>query len=390
MNAYKKNIYLDYLHNFTRNFNLSHGVLLIYLAIKGFTFLEIGIVESIFHVTSLTMEIPTGILADLLGRRLSRLLSVILYIAYLALLFFATDLFMVSIAFALCGLSYTLESGAGDALIYDSLIETKEESKYPRINSIKEIIYQSSSLLALLIGGYLASINYDWVFIGSMFFGFAALIFVYKMKDPILETDNAHKPFLVRVKEQYVNSIKYILTNKKLRFLVVMSSLFLFPVTVSFFYIQSLFTELGYSTTVIGIILALHSGFAILGALSVEKILKTFKERHILIMIPLIELILIWMLTLEYSYVPFIILGGVESMFYVIMLAYMNKIIPSNKRATILSMSNMVFSILMIAVFPVFGYIADIYSLKDGFIFNAIIVSVAYIIYIINYRKLDA
>ena len=39
------------------------------LAARGFTLVEIGIVETVFHITSLVFEIPSGVLADVFGRK---------------------------------------------------------------------------------------------------------------------------------------------------------------------------------------------------------------------------------------------------------------------------------------------------------------------------------
>ncbi|QVK20025.1 MFS transporter [Mycoplasmatota bacterium] len=347
-------------------------------------------VEGIFHATSLTMEIPTGVIADLFGRKFSRLLGILLYILYLLLMLFGNNLLMISIAFILCGLSYTLESGAGDALVYDSLIEIGEAKNYSKVNSIKEVFYQLGTMLSLLIGGYIATQNYDLVFKLAILIAFITFIIIYKMRETKVDRVIVSTSFKKKFKAQYIDSIRYIFSNKRLRFLIVISSLFTFPVTLVFFYSQNHFTELGYSPFDVGFFLSLHSAFAIIGALLVSKILKTFNERMILLLLPIVEIILLWLMITDYSYIPFIILGAVESIFYVIMLDYINKIIPSNKRATILSMSGMIFSILMILIFPLVGLISDHYSFTYGFIFNASIITIGYIIYILNYRKLNA
>ena len=71
----KGNIKKNYLYTSLQNFNLTSGVWMLYLAFKGLSLFEIGIMEAIFHITSFTMEVPTGIVADLLGRRTSRILG---------------------------------------------------------------------------------------------------------------------------------------------------------------------------------------------------------------------------------------------------------------------------------------------------------------------------
>ncbi len=48
--------------------------------------MQLGLLESIFHVTSFLMEIPTGVVADLFGRRMSRLIGRLLSVISLVLI----------------------------------------------------------------------------------------------------------------------------------------------------------------------------------------------------------------------------------------------------------------------------------------------------------------
>ncbi|XMB85087.1 MFS transporter [Mycoplasmatota bacterium WC44] len=387
MEAYRKNIVLDYIQTFTRSFNLSHAIWMIYLAYKGFSLFEIGIVEGVFHLTSFTMEIPTGVIADVFGRKISRLLSIVLYLGYLLLMISGNNLFMISLAFVFCGLSYTLESGAGDALVYDSLIEIGEEDKYIKVSGKKEIIFQIAGTLGAIIGGYIAEIDIYLVFKLMIILFIVTFIVILRMKETTVDKIKSELSIKEKFKKQYIDSFKFVMSNKRLRFLIIIMSLFTFPVTVVFFYSQNYFIELGFNEFQVGIFLGLHSFTAILGAMFVDKIKGKFSDRYILIMLPLIEIVLLWGIISDLPYVTFILLGAIESMLYVLMSDFINKIIPSDKRATILSMSSMVFSIMMIFIFPLFGLISDYMTMEYGFIFNALLISICYIFYLINYRR---
>lgn len=50
------------------------------LAARGYSLVEIGIAETVFHVTSLVFEIPSGVLADLFGRKRMLLVSSVMRI----------------------------------------------------------------------------------------------------------------------------------------------------------------------------------------------------------------------------------------------------------------------------------------------------------------------
>ena len=91
----KKNLYLNYIFEFLLNFKLTSLLWPTFLVIKGFSLVDVGICESVFHITSMLGEMPTGIISDLYGRRLSRLLGRIVEIVSIILLIFARQEWMI-------------------------------------------------------------------------------------------------------------------------------------------------------------------------------------------------------------------------------------------------------------------------------------------------------
>jgi MFS family permease len=62
---------------------------MIYLASRGFSLLQLGVLESVFHITSFIMEVPTGAVADLWGRKASRIAGRVFFLASLFFMFYA-------------------------------------------------------------------------------------------------------------------------------------------------------------------------------------------------------------------------------------------------------------------------------------------------------------
>ena len=71
----KRNIGLDYFSTFITNLNMQSSIWVLYLAYCGLNLAEIGLLEGIYHATSILCEIPSGAVADLLGRKRSMVLS---------------------------------------------------------------------------------------------------------------------------------------------------------------------------------------------------------------------------------------------------------------------------------------------------------------------------
>jgi len=87
---YKRNIPLSYLFEFGRGMGFTQAIWVTYLVFKGLSLVEIGLCESVFHLTSMLMELPTGMIADIYGRKFSRLMGVVANIIYLCLFFLST------------------------------------------------------------------------------------------------------------------------------------------------------------------------------------------------------------------------------------------------------------------------------------------------------------
>jgi len=385
---YKNNIKLDYIYTFIRSFNLTQGIWLIYLAYRGFTLIEIGIFEGIFHISSLSMEVPTGMVADLYGRKLSRILSVLIYILYLLIIILSNNFIIVAFGFFLCGLSYTFESGSGEALIYDSLLKTEDQHKYMKVIGKKEVLFQISSTVALFIGGFIAYKALNLSFILMIIVFVTALIPLFNMTETPQPQQHKDIKLSNLVYEHFVKSTKTVLKNKRVLFLVIIGALMAAPVTTVFFYFQIYLSDLEYSIYFIGLLLGFHALLGSVGAYFAQEIEKRYKEKLILYLIPIFIVFSFWIFQIdEIIFIPFIILGFLESILYVVLSDYINKLIPSEQRATVLSFGSLVFSIIMIILFPVIGYFGEIYSLKFSFMILAFIVSILYFVLLIILRK---
>lgn len=64
----KKTIPLDYIYTFILNLNMANSIWVLYLAYCGMSLMQIGLLEGVYHATGILFEIPSGAIADLLGR----------------------------------------------------------------------------------------------------------------------------------------------------------------------------------------------------------------------------------------------------------------------------------------------------------------------------------
>ncbi|MDF2891256.1 MAG: major facilitator superfamily 1 [Clostridia bacterium] len=373
----KRNVNKNYLYILLQNIDFTRGIWMIYLAGKGMSLTQLGLLETIFHVTSFTMEVPTGAVADLFGRRISRIVGRLTSLISVIILLLSNSFWMFAVSFIFTALSYNLESGAGDALIYDSLKEIGEEDQFMKVNGNKEVFYQAASTISFLIGGILAFKNYSTAFTLTIAVGIITALQSFSFKEPsigIAHRDGSKENMFIK---QVSTSLKVIVNNPRIGTLIIFTQSIMAFCTCIFFYLQNYLKADGYNEAAIGVIYAVSSLAAAITATQIHRIERRIKEQGILLLIPIITIACIWGIALsKYHYVLFIMMMVTEGIIFVAVSDYINKMIPSENRATILSFASMVFSFFMITLFPVIGVIGDRYSLSFAFICLAMVGSI--------------
>jgi predicted MFS family arabinose efflux permease len=169
--------------------------------------------------------------------------------------------------------------------------------------------------------------------------------------------------------KQIKDSLKAMKENPRIGTLIIFTQGIMAFCTCIFYYLQNYLKADGYNEAAIGIIYAISALAAALTATQVHRIERKVKEQGILLLIPVITIACIWGIAFsKLHYVLFIIMMVTESVIFVSTSDYINKMIPSENRATILSFASMMFSFFMITLFPLIGVIGDKYSLRTAFV----------------------
>ena len=166
MPKYKKNFNLSrqrralLLLEWTTGFHPAGSVWVLLLALRGFSLVEIGLAESLFHVVSLWGELPSGLLADLLGRKRTLLLSQAMFALSALLMTASGGMAGVCIAMAANALAYNLQSGTREAITYESMLQAGQEDGYLTFSSLQNFLFRLSDGGAMLLAG--ATVLLGW------------------------------------------------------------------------------------------------------------------------------------------------------------------------------------------------------------------------------------
>lgn len=152
------------------------------------TYGQVGLVDSVGFALALVLDIPTGALADLLGKKRTILIAMVLSSIGTYFIASSTSLAQLFWGWMVASIGITFYSGAAEALAYDSLAEHKNEHEYQHIISTSHSISLFTLAAATLIGGFLYAYNfrlpqYLWM-LGYLF----GIVFALLLKEPTVDT----------------------------------------------------------------------------------------------------------------------------------------------------------------------------------------------------------
>lgn len=196
----KRNIPIDYLYCFLKNFDVSSAIWVLYMVYRGLPLWQVGIAEGIFHVTSLLFEVPSGAVADLAGRKRVLLWGRMMSLISTVIMLFSWELWQFCIGFVIAALSYNLNSGSEEALVYDSLKTIGEEKAYIKVNGRLNMLIEIASGTAIFLGGILAEHSFEFCYLLSIFVvGMSIVPAVLFYEPPITE-----KKEKIRLKKHFM------------------------------------------------------------------------------------------------------------------------------------------------------------------------------------------
>ena len=126
-------------------------VLTIYYQSKGLNFTAINSLTGILIGTIFLAELPTGVIADRIGRKPSIILSLFLQLLGEIIFLFARDYSYFIASSVLAGLGFAFRSGCWQALVYDSLKEVKNEGAMQRVAGRINAFSQGGQVLGALV-----------------------------------------------------------------------------------------------------------------------------------------------------------------------------------------------------------------------------------------------
>lgn len=376
------------------------GINTLFLLDAGLTITEAFVANAFFTAGQVMFEVPTGVVADTRGRRTSFLLGTVTLflttLAYLWLWQIKGPMWAWAVVSILLGLGFTFFSGATEAWLVDGLNANGYSGELERVFAKGEIADGFAMLTGTVAGGLAAQyVNLGVPYIMRIAaLGLTFAIAFFMMHDEGFKPKR--KDSLVgEVRDVVSGAVEFGLRNPPIRWMM-LSSLFSGGVAIFAFYAAQPYLLQLYgepdSYAVAGAAAAVFAGAQIFGGLLVPYMGKIFKRRtSLLITGTIITTAALVLIAVVGNFWLVLALLSAWAIVWAAMApvrqAYVNGIVPSEQRATVLSSDNMLGSVGGVISQPALGKIADVWGYPASYLGSAVFQALAVPLLILARRE---
>jgi MFS family permease len=388
-----RNVYLFLLLLHTLAASFIWGINTLFLLDAGLSNTQAFAANAFFTAGQVLFEVPTGVVADTRGRRLSYLLGT-LTLALSTILYFyqwtvSAPFWAWAVSSALLGLGFTFFSGAVQAWLVDALTFTgffREGGKLESVLAKGEIVEGVAMLGGSVAGGVIAqatNLGVPYILRAIVLALTFACAFVM-MRDQGFSPARG-KSVIAEVKDVLRGSLVHGLGNRPVRWVMLEAPFTGGVLMYAFYAMQPYLLELWGNEkayAIAGLAAAIVAGAQIAGGLLVPYLGRVFHRRTTILLVgTVLSTAMLATIGLIPRFWPVVVLLVVWGLMFAaitpVRQAYLNALIESKQRATVLSFDSLLASTGAVVSQPALGRVADAWSYPASYVAGAVIQSVA-------------
>jgi MFS family permease len=378
--SYKTNIPKFLLSRVLYNFSPFLPIWVIYLQEKhGMGLTQVTLIDSAFWLTMALTEVPTGAVADVLGRKQSYAIGIILSGGAALLFALAPTYPLLLFANSLWAFALTFVSGADLAFFFDTLRELGRVEEYARLRGVVTAIDVTATGVGGVIGGLLTLWSFESPFILYAILMVPALLIILTLKEPPRELDEESGLHL-SFRQTLRVAAKALGQRPNLRYILGYSNLLpLVSAAIGITLIQPYAVEIGFPVASLGVIMLVLNGVRVLGAMRSSRLTTRLGESRHLALAPIpivLGLVAMGAVPNAFGLVFFALTYFTSSATRPLIETVIHRQTPGSVRATILSVDSLLLRLLLALVSPLAGVLGDAFSLPVAFILLGIGVGV--------------
>ena len=367
-------------------------VLSLALMDKGASLSNLSVILGLYALSVILLELPSGIMADVFGRKKTFVSSLFIFTLSFVLLLKGSGLLILCMAMMLYGLAKALSSGSFDALFIDYYIDNFGKDKLHNITTRLSVLEALGLSAGALSGGFFPEISvksfpsmgaYDLNIIVRIVLTVAVIILSILFISDISDGDGTEKKQRISIKQHVKNSSDFVFKNNTVLciFFAVFSTGFFLSALETYWqpHFLTLLPDAG-NVRLLGLMAFLYLGAAVIGSIISNSSIKKYKfslRKMFLIMRGCIALLLIS--TALQTSIPLFI-----SFYALIYLAFgmatipegviLNSETPNEIRASVLSVKSFTMQIGGLSGSFLYSILIKFISIPSIWIFAAIII----------------
>ena len=356
-------------------------IIVLFYEENGLNLQEIFLLKSIYSIVLVSLDIPTGYLADAWGRKNCIITGCLVVFGGFICYSFSSTFAAFFVAEILLGVGQSLVSGADSALLYDTTLQHQREDEYLKYEGKVTMIGNFSEAFAGIIGGLLATYSLRFPFYcqaGVAFIGIPAA-FALREFYTKREIENPLHNILAIIRYS-------LFTNKTLCYDIMFSGIIGAATLTMAWFVQPVLMHIDLPTGWFGLvwtILNLTVGIAALYSDAINNKLGTNKTYMFILLFIVGGYVSVAYCLNYFSLLLFFLFYVVRGFATPILKGYINRQTFSEMRATVLSIRNFIIRLIFAIMAPFIGWLNDAFSLSFALLMTSIIIFVPGLLFLL-------
>lgn len=364
-------------------------VAVLFFAAAGLSLAEIMLLQSIFSLAMVLLEIPTGYISDRWGRKNTLIASCILDIVGIGIYAMSYSFWGFVVGEILLAFGSSLHSGTVEALTYDSLLEIGQERRNRQAAGRLIFAGMLGQAFAALLGGVAAVVSLRLTLWLTLIPLAGALVVALSLYEPkrLGHEEQKHWQVLKKI------AADALVHNASVRSVIILSSVIGTMTLLLFWYSQPYQQEVGLPLSLFGVVHAVMLGSTAVAALWTHKLVAKIDDRCLMVVAAVVVVAMCLALSLPASMLGLVwlLIGrsvwGVTS---VVSGDLINRLTVSGRRATVLSIRSCIGRLMFVAVAPLAGQVADASTLPQVLLWTCVVGSIILTACFISMRNIWA
>ncbi len=382
-----KNINKFYLYSLCHSLVFAYVIERLFWASRGMRIIDVIYIEIIYSGIVLLLELPTGMFADRFSRKTWIVFDAVMALAEFAILIFATDFWHFAAAIALSATGHAFQSGAHNALLYDSLADTNDTDIFEKVlGRIKAVDY-TGSLIGGLIGAVIATyyplVTTYWLSLISLVLALIVSITIVEVK--------VITPGEAWTVKDWLEIVRFIFNKKSIRLMAIVGMVTGAVTTFVDEFWQIYLEAVEVPVLYFGAFEIIAFGSVALGSLMAYKHKEKFGLKVSIESMILLATVSLFVLFFFREWYIIVLIGAVYygvSVIEPLIYGYLHDHAIEKYRATIESAYSFIEMFAVMVLGMPFGFISTSYNIFYGFLYLAIILTLLSVAYLIVGRKI--